>query len=790
MTTTQQYYKEHLGPVAHYFAHKVSEYIEFFNGHNTPVLYCARAGYTINQLVKQLPINERHTQIRQSVFWVSRFILSKSFFLQGNSLALECLLAEHRHSSAEVLLNGLLPNRDNAIEIAELRGLNGEAVIDLLLKKDSRVASIRNELLEHGNRYNRYIKSLIGDNKRVLLVDSGWQGTIQDLLQSQYSDIEFHGLYFGKIGSANLPKRHWNLKHGLVFEAEKTTSFRQISIDRPSQVFALHRHIVEDMLEPNFKSIEHLVEINNELQPLNLDQITGVDEKDFSEATLGILEYVKENADLSRGEIQRLFYEACSRLRQSICHPAQVDLDHLGGLHRSFDFGKTGSMPVLFEPKDRNANDGKDRRIVESLWSHGQIALEYGVGSKTTIEKQTALQKSVEKISPSGKVAIITRTKNRPILLERAAQSVAKQTYTNFIWVVVNDGGEEEPVIDVIRRSAVDKDKVLLVSNPVSLGMEAASNRGISHCDSDYIIIHDDDDSWEAAFLEKTVGFLETPNNKVYGGVLTGTTYISEEILPNGQVKIHNSYPYNAWVRTVHLAEMVHGNFFAPIAFLFKREHYNQLGGYDERLPVLGDWDFNLRFLCKANIGVIPDTLANYHHRDVNVNPNSNYSNSVIGGISKHQEYEPIVRNKYIREELPEYRCLSTLMASGYSFNGLRHQTQNMAASAQAMAASAQAASRNSSTTTSPDLLAAVLRIPKFAKAFNERKYRADNPDVDAVIKQGKLKSGLDHYVNYGYLEGRHCPVNLDTIHELASQPTLKTLIKPYLRPVRRLIGR
>jgi glycosyltransferase involved in cell wall biosynthesis len=51
--------------------------------------------------------------------------------------------------------------------------------------------------------------------------------------------------------------------------------------------------------------------------------------------------------------------------------------------------------------------------------------------------------------------------------------------------------------------------------------MEAASNAGIAACDSDYIVIHDDDDSWCPDFLERTVAFLDGPEGARYGGVAT-----------------------------------------------------------------------------------------------------------------------------------------------------------------------------------------------------------------------------------------------------------------------------
>ncbi|WP_363323715.1 glycosyltransferase, partial [Accumulibacter sp.] len=43
-------------------------------------------------------------------------------------------------------------------------------------------------------------------------------------------------------------------------------------------------------------------------------------------------------------------------------------------------------------------------------------------------------------------VAVITRTKDRPLLLQRALESVSGQSLTDIQWVIVNDGGEPAPV--------------------------------------------------------------------------------------------------------------------------------------------------------------------------------------------------------------------------------------------------------------------------------------------------------------------------------------------------------
>jgi glycosyltransferase involved in cell wall biosynthesis len=112
------------------------------------------------------------------------------------------------------------------------------------------------------------------------------------------------------------------------------------------------------------------------------------------------------------------------------------------------------------------------------------------------------------------KIAVITRTKNRAVLLARATESVLGQKTENLVWVVVNDGGDKsdvETVVDDFRKKS-DNDAVV-IHNEISAGMEAASNIGIAASASDYIVIHDDDDSWEPGFLSNCVQLLQKTNS-------------------------------------------------------------------------------------------------------------------------------------------------------------------------------------------------------------------------------------------------------------------------------------
>lgn len=58
-------------------------------------------------------------------------------------------------------------------------------------------------------------------------------------------------------------------------------------------------------------------------------------------------------------------------------------------------------------------------------------------------------------------------------------------------------------------------------------------------------------------------------------------------------------------------------------------------------------------------------------------------------------------------------------------------------------------------------MLELLLRLLIVRAGFDEADYLARNPDVGAAVKAGKIRSGHEHFLTVGYLEGRRggCPV-------------------------------
>lgn len=279
--------------------------------------------------------------------------------------------------------------------------------------------------------------------------------------------------------------------------------------------------------------------------------------------------------------------------------------------------------------------------------------------------------------SLADQVSVVTRTKDRPLLLRRSIESVLNQTHENWLHIVVNDGGNGDVLEGVISQfSSRYRQRLKLIENSQSLGTSAALNIGMKAATSDYIITHDDDDTLEPKFLEKSIASLKE-NKKLVPktrGVISHTTVI-EESIEDSRILEKYRYSFNGWIKTVALTRLAAGNFIPPISFLFDRAVFSEIGFFNEEINFAEDWEFYLRFLSRFEIAVLPEHLANYHLRSAS---NDLYGNTVTAGIDHHITVGAAIKNEMLRQDLASGKFglgyLIALSSAGPLPGNLKHK--------------------------------------------------------------------------------------------------------------------
>lgn len=244
-------------------------------------------------------------------------------------------------------------------------------------------------------------------------------------------------------------------------------------------------------------------------------------------------------------------------------------------------------------------------------------------------------------------VTIVMRTFERPVMLARAVASVQNQSFTDWQLVVVNNGGDPKPVDAVVKVAlqAQPTCSIRVIHLEDRFGMEEASNRALASCDSEFFVIHDDDDSWREGFLATAVEAARA--NASAAAVVTGVTKVQETYRGGKVWPVAYENFYLDEGRLTYRG-MIGNNTFPPIAALFRTRLLSEVGPFDASLPVLGDWEFNLRAVNAGGFVYVNERLANYHTRT----PDSDRSsgNSITVGEDLHRDVKLRLQNRWLEE--------------------------------------------------------------------------------------------------------------------------------------------
>jgi glycosyltransferase involved in cell wall biosynthesis len=270
----------------------------------------------------------------------------------------------------------------------------------------------------------------------------------------------------------------------------------------------------------------------------------------------------------------------------------------------------------------------------------------------------------------AASVAIIMRTRDRPLLLARAVADVCAQTFADWQLVLLNDGGDAAVVDEVIRtHEAALAGRVLLIRNDTPRGPHAALNQGIKSCGSAYIAIHDDDDSWHPEFLQRTVAHLEATAD---AAVAVRTELVWEHV-EDGVITEQGREIFPPDIHSFTLFDMLLYNRTIPISVVYRRAVHDEVGYYREDLKAAEDWEFHLRLaLTERPLGFIDgEPLAFWRQRR---GAQGTMANSVIVRDSEHDLSDLLVREEALRAYAREHGLGEVLYLTRF----IRQQTDGV----------------------------------------------------------------------------------------------------------------
>ncbi len=201
-------------------------------------------------------------------------------------------------------------------------------------------------------------------------------------------------------------------------------------------------------------------------------------------------------------------------------------------------------------------------------------------------------------------ISVVIPTHNRKEYLEKAIQSVVKQTFQDFEIIVVDDGSKVNYAESICNKYANCN-----YHYKPNGGLSSARNFGISVAKGDYIAFLDDDDFWRLDKLEKQVKILN--NNPSIDCVHSAVAVVDENGFLTGQCigaaqnKVHKRSGNVFWNALACWVVK------SPTPLIRKKVFQPDLL-FDETIKVGEDVDFYQRMFYRHKVQYINEPLAFY----------------------------------------------------------------------------------------------------------------------------------------------------------------------------------
>ena len=199
------------------------------------------------------------------------------------------------------------------------------------------------------------------------------------------------------------------------------------------------------------------------------------------------------------------------------------------------------------------------------------------------------------------KVSVVTTVYNGEPYPDRAVPSILAQTFTDFEWIIVDDGSEDRT--GELLRDVAARDARVRVFSPGRLGITAAANYGVSQARGEYIARQDFDDCSYPDRLRLQVAVLDAnPKVGVVGGhYLLIDTNRNERYVRMPPTEHADIIP--ALAKSIPLANTI---------AMFRKQVWTDAGGY----PPVADLEDQLLWLSAAKQGWrfanVPEVLGEH----------------------------------------------------------------------------------------------------------------------------------------------------------------------------------
>jgi glycosyltransferase involved in cell wall biosynthesis len=200
-------------------------------------------------------------------------------------------------------------------------------------------------------------------------------------------------------------------------------------------------------------------------------------------------------------------------------------------------------------------------------------------------------------------VSIILPTYNRPDYLAAAIESVYRQSFRDWELLIADDGSDPQTLDYLQAQSDPPRVKLLRLSH--SGNPPAVRNAALLEAQGEFIAFLDSDDVWMPDKLQKQLDSLRCHGGRPWS--YTGFIQVGDGGKPLPGIRAASFPAIEGRIFDQLVREQAR---VAQSSVMVSRELLRRVGGYDEQLPVCGDYELWLRLAQRCDIDCIAEPLV------------------------------------------------------------------------------------------------------------------------------------------------------------------------------------
>jgi len=200
-------------------------------------------------------------------------------------------------------------------------------------------------------------------------------------------------------------------------------------------------------------------------------------------------------------------------------------------------------------------------------------------------------------------ISVVMPVHNALPFLDESIGSILQQTLSDFEFVILDDASTDGSV-ELLREWSLRDKRILLHESRKRLGVSGSSSAVVSKAGAPIVARMDADDISHPDRLRRQWNIIEgRPDVAAIGTLCIGIDASGREVRPRDRWRL---------VRRSAYLPFPHGS------VMFRREVFDQVGGYDERAAGGEDQDLFRRMAARGRVLTLPDILYRYRYHSSN----------------------------------------------------------------------------------------------------------------------------------------------------------------------------